>query len=462
MKIIINGDFIPEFYIQTFSLLFFPDDNNFGKNNQRENYIKINKSGINIAVEICYNKKIAVKNNICRDHIAEAGRLFYEAASELTGIYPPWGIHTGIRPAKTAGDILIKNNFDEIKTINILRDEYLMRENKAALALKTYKNGAAAVKNKINNNIRDFSLYISVPFCLTKCKYCSFVSFATPRLLKLIPEYINKLIEELKLIGEITRGMDLKTVYIGGGTPTVLDCETLEILLNAVKTNFDLTNLEEYTAECGRADTITEEKLAVLKNFGVDRISVNPQTLNDEILKNIGRGHTSGDFFKAFDTARKSGIKNINADFIIGLPGENKSSMINTIKTLADLKPANITAHSFCLKKSAEFKRENYNALDAFDLNCALETGYDILNSAGYKPYYMYRQKYAAGNLENTGFCLENCECLYNIYMMDEVHTIFGAGAGAMTKFVRENKIERVANYKYPYEYIKNDFKIIK
>ena len=490
MKIIINDNNdnnVSEFYIQTFSLLFFPGDNNFGKNGAGENYIKIfiNKNKkieniVDISINICYNKKTVSKNKNCginNDIIIDIGKLFYEAAVEITGYYPPWGIHTGIRPAKTAGDILEKNNFDENKTINILCDDYLMDRNKAALAVETYKNGKAAVEqlppaspppSAYSNfvrvrealNFKDFSLYISIPFCPTRCRYCSFVSFATPRLLKLIPAYIKKLGEEIELTAEITKNMTLRTIYIGGGTPTTFDCESLEIILNAVKNNFDLTNLIEYTVECGRADTITENKLELLKSFGVDRVSVNPQTINDDILQKIGRNHTAGDFFKAFESARKAGIKNINTDCIIGLADESNSSMLNTIETLANLKPENITIHSLCIKKSAELKSEKIFNPYAPELNIVLEKSYDILKNAGYKPYYMYRQKYAAGNLENTGFCLDNCECLYNIYMMDELQTIFGVGAGAMTKLVRNGRIERIANYKYPYEYIERDFQI--
>jgi len=495
MKIITDGNFkhkISEFYIQTFSLLFFPDDNIFSKNNAGDNYIKIfinqekkDEDIIDISVDICYNKKNISQSekiiNGSKDFIIYIGKLFYKTAGEITGIYPPWGIHTGIRPVKTAGDILEKNNFNEIKTHEILCDDYLMNKNKAALAIETYKNGKNAVecvgariaRPQTNANLmiytddqwsplqtNDFSLYISIPFCPTRCRYCSFVSFSTPRLLKLIPEYIKKLINEIELVSKITRDMRLKTVYIGGGTPTTLDCESLENILNAVKNNFNFSNLLEYTVECGRADTITEDKLELLKSFGVDRISVNPQTLNDDILNKIGRRHTIEDFFRAFESARKVGIKNINTDCITGLPDETESSMINTLETLAGLKPENITIHSLCLKKSSELKNEKVYISNTPDLNNVLEKNYDILKSAGYKPYYMYRQKYAVGNLENTGFCLDNCECLYNIYMMDEIQTIFGVGAGAMTKLVKDGRIERIANYKYPYEYIEHDFQI--
>ena len=473
MKIIINGaikDKIPEFYIQTFSLLFFPKDNIFGNNSASENYIEIfidkDKYIVDISVRICYNRKTALKSARFADepdmnYIIGAGKVFYEAAGEITGIYPPWGIQTGIRPAMIAMNILEKNSFDEGKTINILCSNYLMQKNKAELAVETCKNGRNAIGNVANDSYSsDFSLYISIPFCPTRCKYCSFVSFSTPRLLKLIPEYIKKLSDETRLTGKITKNMRLKTIYIGGGTPTTLDCKSLETVLTSVKNNFDTANLIEYTVECGRADTITEEKLELLKSFGVDRISVNPQTLNDDILKKIGREHTVKDFFRAFETARKIGIRNINADCIIGLPDETEESMINTVEKLANLKPENITIHSLCIKKSADLKKEQNHISDLRDLNGVLEKSYDILKSSGYNPYYMYRQKYAVENLENTGFSLENHECLYNMYMMDELQTIFGIGAGAMTKIVKDGRIERIANYKYPYEYIERDFQI--
>jgi len=221
-----------------------------------------------------------------------------------------------------------------------------------------------------------------------------------------------------------------------------------------------LKNILEYTVECGRPDVITREKLEVLKNFKVDRISVNPQSLNDDILIKNGRKHTAEDFFRAFELAKDTGIKNINTDCIAGLYGETGESMLNTVERLAQLKPENITVHTLCIKKSADIKKENIYAPDSPGLNYVLEAGYNILKNAGYTPYYLYRQKYAAGNLENTGFCLERRECLYNIYMMDEIQTIFGAGAGAVTKLVKNSRIERIINYKYPFEYIAHDFQI--
>ena len=479
MEINISGSLrhgISEFIIQTFSLLFFPNDNTFGKN-KSGNFINIFaeyiEHNVEIFVKICYNGSIAEKSSVVtretdenKELLLSIGRVFYEVASEMSGVYPPWGIHTGIRPAKTAGDVFEASNFDETMAIDILTNRYLMNRNKAALALETYKNGRNVLEKHSISDASDFSLYISIPFCPTRCTYCSFVSYSTPKLLKLIPKYIEKLVCELEYVGAIARSLRLclKSVYIGGGTPAILSPSELSSVLQAVCDNFDTSKILEYTVECGRADVITREKLEVLKNFGVDRISINPQSLNDEILSKNGRGHTVQDFFDAYNLARDVGIANINADCIVGLRGETAESMLNTIEQLAQLRPENITIHTLCVKKSAELKvkqkNENIYTPTSPELSRVLDEGYDILKSAEYTPYYMYRQKYAAGNLENTGFSLDECECLYNIYMMDEIQTIFGAGAGAMTKLVRNGRIERIANYKYPFEYIEHDFQI--
>ena len=470
MEIKIDGDLdfkakISEFFIQTLSLLFFPNDNTFGKN-KSGNFICIksekNIKSIEIFVRICYNVKAAEKKRVIsgNDMKLEAGRAFYDAASEITGVRPPWGIFTGIRPAKLAGNIAGKNEngSDERMALDILTNKYLMSEAKAKLALETYRNGKNAVPNI---GKKDFSLYISVPFCPTRCGYCSFVSYSTPKLLKLIPEYIKNLVRELEYIGVLTRKLQLKSVYIGGGTPAVLSAGELEVILQSVRSNFDLANILEYTVECGRADVITREKLELLKSSGVDRISINPQSLNDDILLKNGRNHTAEDFYGAYELARNTfGTACVNADCIVGLPGETGEGMIDTIERLARLRPDNITMHTLCIKKSADLKKRAEYTPDSPELNRVLDESYNILKSAGYKPYYMYRQKYAAGNLENTGFCLDGRACLYNIYMMDEIQTIFGAGAGAVTKLVRGDRIERIANYKYPFEYIAHDFQI--
>ena len=501
MKIIKNGnlkDRVSDFYIQTFSMLFFPDDNIFGKNNSSENYIEVFVNGINrehdnktklttdnninidILVKICYNKlteqssrlySIATDNyngeeNFKKDLIVEIGKAFYTAASTLTQTKPPWGIHTGIRPAKTAEKAFNDAEGDKSGAIKILTEKYLMDEKKAITALDVYINAKNVIAGNdapsVYNKKKETSLYISIPFCPTKCRYCSFVSYSTPKLLKLIPEYMRILLKEIENIGVIISEKEyiLKTIYIGGGTPTTLDCDMLNMLLEKIERSFDMNNVIEYTIEAGRPDTIDKAKLELFNRYKVNRISINPQTLNDEILINIGRCHSSDDFFAAYKTARDIGIKNINTDCIVGLFGENKLSMIETVQKLIEIEPENITVHTLCIKKSASIKTDNANDDVIYkpyspEVNYALEEIYELLRQNGYLPYYMYKQKYAVGNLENTGFSKKNRECMYNIYMMDELQTIYGAGAGATTKILYpDGRIERIINPKYPYEYI--------
>ena len=497
MKITINGslkDCISEYYVQTFSMLFFPDDNVFGKNSASENFIEVFingqdnqpenkiKSGIDISVRICYNKMTENKiiscclmcdgsENFKKELIIEVGKAFYTVAAKLTGINPPWGVLTGIRPAKIA-EKAFKDAGNKNAAVENMTEKYLMNEKKAEIAVETYINAKNIIdsdknltqgKHDIN---KEFSLYVSIPFCPTKCRYCSFVSYSTPKLLKLIPEYMQVLMREIENISATVKENELilKTIYIGGGTPTILDCEALNMLLEKIEKCFDMSSIIEYTVEAGRPDTINKAKLDLLKKYGVDRISINPQTLNDDILKNIGRCHTSGDFFSAYKTARESGIKNINTDCIAGLFGEEKSSMIETVKKLVEIEPENITVHTLCIKKSAEIRTDGVGSSNIYmpyapEVNYALEAIYEILYKNGYLPYYMYRQKYSVSNLENTGFSKKNHECMYNIYMMDELQTIYGAGAGATTKIVYpDGRIERIINNKYPYEYI-NEYK---
>jgi oxygen-independent coproporphyrinogen-3 oxidase len=261
--------------------------------------------------------------------------------------------------------------------------------------------------------------------------------------------------------------MNLTTIYIGGGTPTTLSAEQLERLFKEIHKHVDVNTLTEFTLEAGRPDTITEDKLTVAKKYGVTRISVNPQTLNDDILKDIGRRHTTEDFYRAYDLAVKSGIRDINVDLIAGLPGDDFKNFSETIDAIIDLAPSNITVHTFCVKKASDALRNNSDVYSLSGGDAAKCISYSQLKTkfAGYKPYYMYRQKNTVGNLENVGFSIEGHEGLYNIYMMEEIQTIFAVGAGAVTKLVKhvhhkdratETIIKRLFKPKYPYEYLRD------
>lgn len=390
------------------------------------------------------------------------GRAIFAAGKELLGHIPPWGILTGVRPAKIAGALLADGN-GILKTKKILRDEYFLNHQKAALAVSVATNEAKLLKRMEKNTC---SIYISIPFCPSRCAYCSFVSYTTPRLLSMIDEYLDALVDEIDEKFETARALGLKvnTVYIGGGTPTTLDPEQLRRLFTALNKHIDTHKLLEFTLEAGRPDTITREKLAVAKEFGVTRISVNPQTLNDDILHDIGRRHTKTDFYNAYEIAKESGIRDINVDLIAGLPGDDFRNFSETLDRIIELAPTNITVHTFCVKKASDLLRKNSGVYSLSGGDAAKSVSYSQLNTkfAGYKPYYMYRQKNTVGNLENVGFSIEGHEGLYNIFMMEEVQTIFAVGAGAVSKLVEYNGhnpskplIKRISNPKYPYEYLK-------
>ncbi|MBR2024228.1 MAG: coproporphyrinogen dehydrogenase HemZ, partial [Clostridia bacterium] len=343
-----------------------------------------------------------------------------------------------------------------------LKNRYFLSDNKIELALKVAKNEGEILKISNNENC---SLYISIPFCPSRCNYCSFISYATPKLFELIPDYINKLVEDIKctLINIKKQHLNLLTIYIGGGTPTVLTENQLELILKTVNDYVDVNSLLEFTLEGGRPDTITDEKLKIAKKYGVDRISVNPQTLNDSVLESIGRKHTAKEFFDAYDRVKKSGIKFVNTDLIAGLENDNFESFKSTIDNIIKLNPDNITVHAFSVKKSAQILRDNENIYDTTDDYAikSVDYAYEILTQNGYEPYYMYRQKNTICNLENVGYAKKGTFGIYNVLMMSDSHTVFGVGAGATTKIVKNIdgnlEINRIFSKKYPYEYLQDN-----
>ncbi len=475
----IEGD-INRYYVQTLCLVFFPGSS-FGEHEEAgedipEVDVKVSYDDINRA----YVGEVTIRLNdrVCRAvepvsadeemHIAThssiaVGRALLAAGKELLGHIPPWGILTGIRPAKVAGSLL-SSGLGVVKTKRILRDEYFLSHQKAALAVTVAQNEMKLIKGLAHNTC---SLYISIPFCPSRCSYCSFVSYTTPRLLSMIDEYIDALIIDIKETAEIISelGFSVNTIYIGGGTPTTLNAAQLDKLMSFLDKTFTLTSLDEFTLEAGRPDTITEEKLKIAEKYGVTRISVNPQSLSDDLLKEIGRKHTVADFYRAYELVKSSSIKDINVDLIAGLPGDDFRNFSETIDKIIDLSPSNITVHTFSVKKASDALRQNSAIYSLFGGDTAKSVAYAQLKTkfASYKPYYMYRQKNTVGNLENVGFSLEGHEGLYNVYMMEEIQTIFATGAGAVTKLVKKQNgitnIKRIFRPKYPYEYLR-DFNI--
>ena len=380
--------------------------------------------------------------------------LLYEALSETTGFRFPWGILYGVRPARLM----------HAKTEELGEDgarEYfrksLVSEEKIGLACEVMHN-----ENKIIalSKPESFSLYVSIPFCPSRCSYCSFVSHSIENALPLIEPYIDLLCKELEETGRVAKSLNLRleTIYFGGGTPTTLNEAQLDRILKAVETSFDLSTLREYTVEAGRPDTVTEAKLNALLSHGVDRISINPQTFSDSVLEAIGRKHTVSQVYEAYNLAQKAGFKNINMDLIAGLNTDTLESFINSVNSAINLSAQSITVHNLALKSGAYLVTES----EYFDLSKKNITSGMVDYSAaklkqnGYRPYYMYRQSKSLGNLENCGWCKEGFDCLYNVFMMDETHTVLAVGAGAVTKLKNPYTahIERIYNYKYPYEYV--------
>jgi oxygen-independent coproporphyrinogen-3 oxidase len=381
--------------------------------------------------------------------------LLWEMFSGLLDYRPRWGILTGVRPVKLLGSLVSEKG--EKEAVRFFRDALLVSPEKAGLALATLRN-----QKKILSLFRpdSFSLYIAIPFCPTRCSYCSFVSSSVEKTFRLIPRYVELLCGEIRRTAEVASGLHLRpqSVYVGGGTPTVLSEEQLAAVLAAVRENFDLSSCREFTVEAGRPDTVTAGKLDVMKAAGVTRISINPQTLNDSVLRAIGRKHTAAQTLSAFALARQHGFGNINMDLIAGLPEDGPESFRKTVEGVLHLSPESVTVHTLALKRAARLAQEpgRRTFVGARTAETMLESARTLLLQSGYLPYYLYRQSRMVGNLENTGWAKPGFESLYNVMIMEECQTILACGAGAVTK-LRDpfsDRIERVFNFKYPYEYI--------
>lgn len=391
------------------------------------------------------NDKDTAEHELCR--------LIYRILSERTEIRPPWGLMTGIRPVKKFVE-LMRQGMSRDEICGSLSRKYEISPEKLDIGYITAEN-QLPILDRINT--RAVSLYVSIPFCPTRCSYCSFVSHSMDSAVKLMPDYVKMLCRELEITAQLVKetNTQIDTVYFGGGTPTSISAEDLRTIMECVGRNFDLAKIREYSVEAGRPDTITEEKLHVIKELGANRISVNPQTLNDDVLRVIGRKHSGEDAIRAFELARKTGFTNINTDLIAGLPTETPESFRNTLDRITELDPESITVHTLTLKRAANlFEKAGENN----DNPAAEMVGYSIdkLLENGYLPYYMYRQKNTVDNLENIGYAKKGFESYYNIFIMDETQTILGVGCAASTKLVYpDGKISRIHNYKFPYEYIR-------
>ena len=383
-------------------------------------------------------------------------RSMYTVLMKKFNSYVPWGILTGIRPVKIVHNLLDKNLDDEDIREN-LKTNYLISDEKIDLALNIAKRERKFIypidKNKI-------SLYISIPFCPTRCYYCSFPANPLKQFGHLKKEYIDKLIIEIKGLAKLLKetNKEIETLYIGGGTPTTLDAQEMDILIKALFKELDLSKIKEFTVEAGRPDTINREILECLKKNNVTRISINPQTMNQETLDKIGRGHSVQEIKEAFHLAREIGFDNINMDLILGLEGENVEMVRNTLEEIKKLSPESLTVHTLAIKRASKLKEkmDEYVLTQYEEMVKMIDLSMEYAKEMNLNPYYMYRQKQMLGNLENIGYAKEGYECIYNIQIMEEKQSNYALGAGSISKFVYidEDRIERVENVKNVEQYI--------
>jgi len=491
--ILLNHNYINE--VQTVTQLFFPG-NSFTSVNKRPN-----QYSPGYVIETYVDEKTAsakvIKDGVAvAEHVLSVDALplhlsprrvlmlaMYHALQSAVGAYTPWGALTGIRPSKMVREWL-DCGYSHEKIRALMADPFCCTPDKARLALEVAEAeikinsiiaaapvisaapviATAPVIAGLTRNLQTpIGIYISIPFCPTRCVYCSFNVDHKPAAKNIEEQYIAKLIQECTAQAQRLRelGGTLSSIYIGGGTPTALPENLLEQLLDAVAVSFNPQPGLEFSVEAGRPDTFTKSKLALLRRYGVNRIAVNPQTLNDNTLAIIGRKHTAADFFRAFDMARDAGFECINTDIIAGLPGETPCDMRRTMEGIAALSPENITVHTLAVKRASRLNATlaSYALPDAKTTETMLGIASDICQSAGLKPYYLYRQKNMVGMFENIGYSKPGHECLYNVGMMAEVQTILGIGAGAVSKFVdvANNKIHREFNVKNPEIYVERN-----
>lgn len=414
------------------------------------------------AQDIVIEPEVPEKDGRSKKELHEAFKctLYTKLSAQLNKTLP-WGYLTGVRPSKIAYTLLEKGA-DREQILEEFTKKHFVSEKKAQLALQVAQTEKSILEKMDYKN--GYSLYIGIPFCPTTCLYCSFTSYSLAAYQSKVQPYLEALLKEMKYVSEAMRGRRLDTVYFGGGTPTTLSAGQLDMLLTELERQFDLSACRELTVEAGRPDSITYEKLCVLKAHHVDRISINPQTMNQQTLDLIGRRHTVEQIEEAFALAGKAGLDNINMDMILGLPGENKEMVQHTLEKIKALAPESLTVHSLAIKRAAALNiwREKYLDLQMDNSDEIVSMAADYAHQMGHQPYYMYRQKNMAGNFENVGYSKPGLECIYNILIMEEKQTIIAMGAGASTKIVFQNeteggqagRIERIENVKDVTNYI--------
>ncbi len=478
MKLVIDNrtSYLNDYYFQTLCLLYFPGEK-FKEGFESENYASFylaetEKGSHLIEARVvlgsgdksasgefsgAYEPVIPINDEFYA--MNAVGKAFLEAGRKLFGFGLPWGYITGLRPVKRA-KYYLDRGYSVEQVIELFNRDYDVSLEKSTLSVET-----ALIQQKMLADVKpnDCGLYVSIPFCPTRCDYCSFVSYSNSKLFALIPDYLEKLMCDIRETGEMIKnlGMRVRSVYIGGGTPSILEPDQIDRLLGCINQSIDIGLDTEYTFEAGRPDTVTPEKLVAVKSGGVRRISINPQTTSDKVLQAIGRKHTSAKFFEASHQAFSMGFDCINADLIAGLPADTGESFRKSLDDVINLGFSNITVHTLSIKNAANmrFVGDGYYDPQGDFARESVEYARTRLNGAGYKPYYLYRQKNTVGNAENTGYTLPGKENLYNVLMMEEHSTVFACGAGAITKLVSPDRddILRHAFPKYPFEYLRDN-----
>ena len=377
----------------------------------------------------------------------------YLAAKQLLPQEPAWGALAGVRPTKITTKHLLEGGTAESAN-DLLRDVYFVTPSRRELAVACSQSTVKAVKLL---EPEDISLYVGIPFCPTRCTYCSFVSRTIGKKTELLEPYLEALLKEIAATGELLSksGKHLRTIYIGGGTPSTLTANQLARLMDAIREHFDLSRCIEFTVEGGRPDTLDAGKLQTIRQHGADRMSINPQTMVDTVLRACGRPHKAADILRAYGEAVDAGFEAINMDLIAGLPEDTVESFCHSLDQVAALKPSNITVHTLALKKGADLFEKRGCLPSAEEVTQMVAYANKTLSALGYKPYYLYRQKYMSGSFENVGWSRDGMDCLYNIYMMEEIHTILSLGGGGMNKVNLPNgRLTRFHNPKFPEQYI--------
>ncbi len=403
-------------------------------------------------------KSRAVRRLPAKDETVPARRRclqqsYYLAALPHLPAAPAWGALAGVRPTKLSTRHILEGG-TAASAKRLLEATYFVSPERAKLAADCSLSTVAAREKMENHHV---SLYVGVPFCPTRCAYCSFVSRTVGRHTELLTPYLDALLQELRLTGRLLAdaGKKVRTVYIGGGTPTTLSAQQLSALLGSIRDSFDLSECLEFTVEGGRPDTLDVEKLKTIRRCGADRMSINPQTMMDPVLKACGRPHTAQDILRCYREAEDAGFCAINMDLIAGLPTDDYDGFCRSLEAVAELNPANITVHTLALKKGADLFEKKVRLPDAREVSRMVAFANSTLSSRFYKPYYLYRQKYMSGSFENVGWSRDNLDCLYNIYMMEELHTIVSLGGGGMNKVnLPDGTLQRFHNPKFPEQYI--------